>query len=54
VVQGVEAVGVQGEEAREVRFGGYEVFGVVREEGKASQKERGGGEDAEELVQLRV
>lgn len=37
---------MQGEEAREVGLGGYEVFGVVGEEGEAGEEEGGGGEDA--------
>lgn len=50
MVEGVEAVGVEGEEAREVRLGGYEIFGVVCEEGEAGEEEGGGREDAQELV----
>ena len=51
VVEGVEAVRVEGEEAAEVLLGGDEVFGVVGEEGVAGEEEGGGGEDAEELVE---
>lgn len=50
VVEGVEAVGVEGKEAREVRLGGYEVFGVIGEESEARQEEGRGGEDAQKLV----
>lgn len=45
---------VQGEERAEVLLGGEEVFGVVGEQRDAGHEEGGGGEDAQEGVDLVV